>query len=89
MADHADDADRIGGDADPEMFADRVLAGEGLLRHHFVDNGDGFGADAVLVVEEAAFEQWDAHHFQIFGRDAVGEDERLMVRRAAWRRVVE
>src|ERR1043166_8978228 len=54
----------------PKLFSHRVFLAEDLLRENIIDNCDELIADAVLVVEEAAFEQRNAHYLQVVWGDA-------------------
>ena len=46
----------------PEALADGILSMESVLGHHLINHNDRFIAQAVVLVEEPAFAQRDAHH---------------------------
>ena len=72
VADNADDADRVRSAGsgcegaiciwNPETLADRIFIAECELRHHVVNHNYELTALAIVIVEEAAFQQGDAHH---------------------------
>ena len=47
--------------AGPDPFADRILPRPELLGHPLVDDHDSRGIDSVLVAEEPALDEGDAH----------------------------
>ena len=85
MADMAYDAHHLARtDAlDPEALPYRLLFSERVLCQNLVDYDDGLAVDPILVIEESALAQRDAHDAQIIRRHARCQRDRHLVR---WRR---
>src|SRR5258706_7749755 len=81
MTHHADHPYGIGTQTDPEVLSYGLPSAESLLRHNVIDHRDGFIPHPVLVIEEPALEQRDAHDLQIIRRHAAGQHQRFLVLR--------
>src|ERR1041384_1521044 len=69
----------------PKLFSYRVFFAEGLLRENIIDDSDEFFPYAVLVIEEASFEQRNTHHLQVVRRNAGCQAQwHLVSRRSGW-----
>ena len=65
----------------PETFANNILAAESMLREIFVDDYDWFAPLSILLIEEAALMQRDAHDLKVIGGYAGSQRERLLIGR--------
>src|SRR6185312_4615695 len=66
-------------DRNPDMLANYILTAESVPGKVFVDDYYQFIALPIVLIEEAAFEHRDAHNFEVVGRYAGGERDRLLV----------
>ena len=91
MANYADDPYRIGslslGGIGAEIarypygFSHSIIFAKGLLGENFVNHGDKLITHAVLVIEEAPFQERNSHYLQVVGRYAGCQRKRHLVRR--------
>src|SRR5581483_9085244 len=58
--------------AEADAPAERVLAGEKLLRESFIDDHDARLSLPILLAEAAPLPQGDAHQFVVAGADMIG-----------------
>ncbi len=49
----------------PKLLPDGILSPKRVLRQNVIDHDHWFMAHAVVVIEESASPQWDAHHLEI------------------------
>src|SRR5947208_3396222 len=68
----------IGGDSRLDVFANRVLAGEKLLRESLIDNDDGRRLLAVTFVEFASFKHRDTERLKVTVTDREKVSGRLI-----------
>ena len=81
VADDADDPDgcRSFQGWYPQLSADDVPATERVEGEVFVDDDNAFAVEPIVVVEEAAGAQRDAHDPQVVGRDGRRERHRRLL----------
>ncbi len=50
---------------DPKTPADSIFPREGMLGHHLINDDDQRTVDAILLIEESAFQKRQTHYLQV------------------------
>src|ERR1035438_3715390 len=74
-AHHQNGADADGGN--PNVLANYIPLAESVMGQIVVNHNHRLTVDAIVIIEEAAFAQRNAHHFEIVRRYARRQRERL------------